>query len=107
MNEAATEPRSKRRWYQYSLRSLLIVMFLFCILFAWGGYKIRQAEKQKGIVALVKESGNDVYYNYQLIPDAVPPGPDWLRNLIGIDYFSNVEAVILFNRVSDFDLTSL
>jgi len=90
---------TKRRWYQYSLKFLLIVMFLFCFLFAWGGYKIRQAEKQKVAVEWVKEHGGIVRYDYQLdedgkkIKNAEPPGPDWLRNLVGIDYFCNVEMV--------------
>jgi len=41
LDSKATE--HKRRWYQYSLRSLMIVMILFCFLFAWIGYKIREA----------------------------------------------------------------
>ena len=63
--EKAKEPPQKRRWYQYSLRSLLIVMFLFCLLFAWGGYKVRQAEKQKAAVAWVEKNGGWVGYDYQ------------------------------------------
>ena len=34
--------------------------------------------------------------------DAQPPGPEWLRELIGVDYFAEVQKVDLQNRgVSD------
>ena len=103
MPEKETPP--KRRWYQYSLRSLLIVMVLLCFLFAWGGYKIKQVEKQKEIVAWVEEKmGGDVEYEHQIDANGVwhwkeehPPGPEWLRNLIGIDYFSSVVSVSFYN----------
>ena len=91
--------KHKLSWYQYSLRSLLIVMFLFCILFAWGGYKIRQAEKQKEAVAWVEKMGGSVVYDYQYDekgnwnPMTQPPGPDWLREWIGVDYFCDVYEV--------------
>ena len=97
-----TEQKLERRWYQYSLRTLLIVMVLLCFLFAWGGYKIRQAERQKEVVAWVREKGGWVIYDYEYdakgkwIPDAEPPCPDWLRNLIGIDYLYDVDKVSLW-----------
>jgi len=99
-NNPSTEP--KRRWYQYSLRSLLIIMVLLCFLFALAGVKIREAEKQKEIVEWVEENGGMVYYDFQFdatgtaIPNAQPPGPDWSRNLMGIDFFCNVEEVSFF-----------
>ena len=97
--EPSPEPEPKRKWYQYSLRTLLIVMVLFCFLFAWGGYKIRQAERQKEAVAWVEKLGGYVIYDYMMnnyggyISNVKPPGPDWLREWIGIHYFCNVEEV--------------
>jgi len=119
MNEESVKPEQpeptepKRRWYQYSLRSLLIVMVLLCFLFAWVGTKMRQAEKQKEVVAWVKKNEGDVTYDFELdangeyIPNAKPPGPDWLHEWIGIDYFSNVEKVHFFFGLTDFELTPL
>ena len=31
MGETAREPKAKRKWYQYSLRSLLIFVAVFCL----------------------------------------------------------------------------
>jgi len=115
LDPKATE--HKRKWYQYSLRSLLIVMVLFCFLFAWIGVKIQEAEKQREVVAWVKENGGKVRYEYERQDEfgklPPPPGPDWLRNLIGIHYFSDViEADFQYGRkVKDLspleDLTKL
>ena len=66
MNKAATESEPKRRWYQYSLRTLLIVMVLFCFLFAWVGVKIREGIKQRNVVEWVEQMGGEVYYDYQV-----------------------------------------
>lgn len=54
-DEGKAEPKPKRRWYQYSLRSLVVVMVLFCILFAWVGYKVRKARRQRAAVVLLEE----------------------------------------------------
>jgi len=97
MNEAATEPKHKRRWYQYSLRSMLLIMILFCFLFAWVGVKIRQAQKQKEVVALLEQEGVSVYYDYfewgKYNPQ--PPGPKWVHEWLGIDFFNDVSTVSL------------
>jgi len=74
-------------------------MVLFCFLFAFGGYKIQEAEKQKDVVAWVRNIGGQVGYDYQYDEDgkiiyyAEPPGPDWLHEWIVIDYFSDVVHV--------------
>ena len=110
---SSEEPKAKRRWYQYSLRSLVIVMVLLCFLFAWVGVKIRQAEKQKEIVAWVRKNGGGVGYDYEYdangyyLPDAKPPGPDWLREWIGIHYFCNIQAVMFRGGINDSELTPL
>lgn len=103
MNEAATEPKSKRRWFQYSLQSLLIVITALGI---WLGYISNEARKQKAVVEWVLDSekrvGTVVYdfahdSNGKYIPNPKPPGPDWLREWIGIDYFCDVTKVAIIS----------
>ena len=53
MNEAATESEPKRRWYQYSLRSLLIFMLVTGVFLGWLGKMILDARKREA--ALVEE----------------------------------------------------
>ena len=89
----------KLRWYQFSLRSLLL-LFLFCTIpFGWLGVKMQRAREQKQAVEAIKKLGGRVQYDYQRdasgapIKGAKPPGPAWLRQLLGDDCFTNVVAL--------------
>ena len=100
---ATTEP--KRRILRFSIRTLLIVLTIFCV---WLSWKVERARKQREVVAWVQEMGGSVHYGYELydntvfLPNAKPPGPEWLRNLLGIDYFGDVRCVFLDgSEVSD------
>ena len=53
----STQPlKPKRRWYQFSLMTLLIVMVLCCFAFAWIGSRMRQARENRERVAAVEEA---------------------------------------------------
>jgi hypothetical protein len=93
-----TAPKHRRRWYQYSLRTLLIVVTLFALACSWFAVKLQQAKRQKETVEELIRSGCEVRYDYDfdvygLNPNAQPPNPAWLRNLLGIDFVSNVVAI--------------
>ena len=53
MNEP---PKPKHRWYQFSLRTLLIVMLLLCFGFAWIGSRMSRARENQERVAKVEEA---------------------------------------------------
>lgn len=99
-NTAATKPR--RRWYQYRLRTLLVAVTLVGCGMGWLGFKIRIAARQEADVAALVKLGGSVEYDYDTdghgnrVYNAVPPGPKWLRALLGDD---------LFRNVTGFDLT--
>ncbi len=103
--------RPRRRWLQFSLRTLLIAMTLFAL---WLGVKVHRVRQQKAAVAALEasDSGNSVCYDYQfdragkMIPDASPPGPAWFRRLIGEDYLRSVRWVRL-GQPTDADLAQL
>jgi hypothetical protein len=40
-------PKRKRRWFQFSLRSLMIVVTLFCVFVRFTGYVVRRAQTLK------------------------------------------------------------
>jgi hypothetical protein len=96
-----TSPKPRLRWYQYSLRSLLVLMVLVASLGSWFAVKRQQLEKQRAAVKAIGEMGGEVEYDYQLDGsgrlnlDAEPPGPAWLRNLLGDDFFTHVVCVYL------------
>ena len=110
------EPKSKprRRWFQFSLRTLLIVVTLAGCGFGWLGKNVWEARRQQADVAAIEKSGGHVIYDYQIdsqgkhAPNAVPPGPAWLHALLGDDCFRRVREVhILTGHASDADLGHL
>ncbi|HEV2970766.1 MAG TPA: hypothetical protein VGY55_12415 [Pirellulales bacterium] len=95
-------PKRRRRWLQYSLRSLMIFTMICAVGSAWLGRKIDQKRREREAVAAIVKSGGSVFYDYEdrgwLSPpanNAKPPGPDWLRNLLGENFFSDVYWVVL------------
>lgn len=97
----------KKRWLRLSLRTLLVVVTVLCVVLGW---KVRQVCRQKEALAWVAEHNGTVGFDYQKnwledSPDifGTPPGPRWLHELIGVDYFIKPTIVV----VSDGDLEDL
>jgi hypothetical protein len=90
------EPQKrKRRWLQYSLRSLLAFTMVCAITFGWLGKKIERKREERDAVDAIRKIGGGVRYDYQ-IADGVkhePFGPRWLRAILGEDFFSEVTVV--------------
>ena len=116
MNANSTDVPAKprRRWLRFSLRTFFIVITLLCI---WLGFKVNAAHRQHEAVEAILRVGGEVTFDYQLVsvpnsPDefttnlnASPPGPAWLRNLIGDEYFREVVEITIEDRAiaeSDF-----
>jgi hypothetical protein len=84
---------------RFSLRFLLIVMTVVAVFL---GTVVERARQQREAVAWVRSQGGHISYDYER-PEAdgsyprgaKPPGPEWLRELIGVDYFATVEGVVL------------
>ena len=69
---------------------MLLVVALAC----WLGWIVHRARVQREAVAAIVRVGGSVVYDYQWPDyDAKPPGPAWLRGLIGRDYFDTVVFV--------------
>ena len=108
--------KRNRRWFQFSLRTLLIVIAIVAIPCAWLGSKIERKRKEREAVAAIEALGGYVWYNYQAAAPGGPPwaspaepyGPAWLRSFLGDDFFSEVTGVSLQDaNVSDADLVNL
>ena len=103
-------PKGKRRWLRYSLRTFVVVLTVFGV---WLGLLVHRVNMQKEAVQWVKDHGGGIAYDFEwdevkksLIDDAKPPGPDWLRKLIGIDYFADV-VIVVCNNTKVVDIGSL
>ena len=64
MNEMP-KPR-RRRWLQYTLRSLFMVMTLACVGMSWLGIKMRAARRQREAVTAIQKLGGWVRYDYEV-----------------------------------------
>ena len=49
----------RRRWLQFSIRSMLLLMVVSGLGFGWLQWKLKQAEKQREAVAWVEEMGRN------------------------------------------------
>ena len=108
MNDSRPK-KPRRRWYQYRLRTLLVVVLLASIGMSWFAVKMQQARRQEEAVAAVRKLGARVTYNYQEgDPYADPPTPVWLRRLLGDDFFFAVTGVLLdHHQVTDTEVARL
>ena len=73
-----------RRWFQYSLRSFLILLTVFAV---WLGVVVNRAREQREAVKAIEALGGLVFYDWELVSSARP-------RMNGDDLFHNVELVI-------------
>ena len=91
----ADTPKPERRWFQYSLRTLLVFVTLCAIPCSWYAVRLQQARQQK-TVAAIQKLGGVVGYDWQFdakgqsLPSAQQPG---LRSLWGNYVFQSVYTV--------------
>jgi len=108
--------KPKRRWFRFSLRTLLLLVTIASAGFGWLGVKVRAKQREREAVKAIQKFGGIVNYDFQyewyekprpshLKP--IPPGPAWLRSLLGDDAFANVSQVCFPSRSKDEDLLHL
>lgn len=100
---------TKRRLFQFSLRTALVLLTAACILL---GLKTESVRQQRQLVRIVESSGGKAIYDYQYDEDDpfadadVPPGPKLLRAVLGDDYFADLVSVYI-EGVSDLDVARI
>ncbi|MHC4406471.1 MAG: leucine-rich repeat domain-containing protein [Planctomycetota bacterium] len=109
-----TQKRRRRR-FQFTIRSLLVLMTVFAL---WLGFEVSRARRQQKAVETILKLGGRVTYDWEVAGDsygrsgrAKPierPGPAWLRSWLGDHYFDTVVQVGLHGRpVTDDDMAAL
>lgn len=107
---ATAQIKSLRRWFQIRIRTLLLMVVGLSV---WLAIVNSQANRQRRAVARIKAAGGLVGYDYEVdanfnrrTDNPAPPGPDWLRNVIGVDYFSTV-IFVSFPTATDQSLAAV
>lgn len=92
----------KRRWTQFSLRSLFVLLLIGAVLLSlWKVYLQPYYREQKTIAELQKIAG-------ELVPGSEPRGPGWLKRVAGGKYAQRVVYYrISSDKISDDDLANL
>jgi internalin A len=88
------------RWYQFSLRSLLVFTLIFAVTVGWLGNKIAQKRRERQAVEVIVKAGGRVWFDQESNRDSPtrpnePSGPRWLRWALGENFFSEVRQVDL------------
>lgn len=90
-------PRPRRRWFQYSLRALLVLVFLVSLPLSWFSARLQQQQT----VEVIERLGGSVAYDYHWKGESTP-GPEWARDLLGSYFFADVGAVgLVGSEISD------
>ena len=53
-------PKPKLRWFQFRLRSLLVLTLLCSIACSWLAVKKQRADRQRELVSAIREAGGSV-----------------------------------------------
>ncbi len=87
--------------FQFSILALLLLAVVVAVPFSWLATEVKAAKKQRDMVEELKRAGGHVEYDYQRdrygnwVRGATPPGPSWLRRLLGDSMFIDVSRVDL------------
>lgn len=94
-----------RRRCQFRLRTLLILICLTSLPFAWLAARMDEARAQRRAVEYFQQRDVKIEYDYQWdeedqrVIDPEPWGPSWLRDLMGLDFVAS--ATHLYARYRD------
>jgi hypothetical protein len=102
--ETVPTPLPKRRWFQYSISTLLLLIAFCAVVLALF---VNPALRQRRAVAYVESLGGRVSYANSRETESAHV-PEWLEQRLGIDFFRSVNGVYLDGtQVSDAGLAHL
>ena len=101
-------------WFQFGIRSLLILTVAVAIPCSWLTAAMKAAKEQGQAVDEIKKLGGSVGYDWEFDAagtnrlNAQPPGPEWLRKLLRDDFLEAVVWVDVYsNEMTDARLAHL
>ena len=86
--------------FQFGIRSLFALTVAVALPCGWMAAELKAAREQKeAVAALEKLGGGSALYDWQFdtefMPNAQPPEPEWLRNLLNDEFFGAVVLLLI------------
>jgi hypothetical protein len=95
--------KRKRRWYQFSLRTLLVTTTVASVAMAWLAHERKEVRKREAAIAAITKLGGRIEFDR-----SQPFRPLWLRPLLGDRSAGEVVTVVLDgDQVTDSGLIHL
>lgn len=102
MTKQSATTKHNRRWFQFSLKTLLATMLLVGIGLGWLAREREHVRRRLAAINAVNRAGGHIEYNTKR-----PFRPVWLRPLVGDTTPGEVEGVFLQYGSGDFELRHL
>jgi hypothetical protein len=105
---AVEPPKRKRHWFQFSLRTLLILTLICAVAASWVAHRRDKKRGERETIAAIRKVGGLVYYDSEveeknlagkIVNPAGPRGPEWVRKLFGDDFFDDPMCVAFNNPI--------
>lgn len=78
----------KRRWYQFSLKAMLVVMTLVCFAGGFVAYEQQKARAQKAVVEAIEKLGGTVVYDQEVSVRSAT-----MRQILGDETYGNLVTI--------------
>ena len=99
--------------FQFGVRSILLLVGTFTVVCGVLTIELRRARTQRTSIESIG-GAVFVHYNWQVdsaglpVREGRPPAPEWLRNLLGDDFFGDVVMLYLYKtKLSDAEMKCL
>jgi hypothetical protein len=85
--------------FQFGIRSVLAFCLASSIAAGWLAIERERERRQAEVVEVIRNSDGAAFYDWQVdaynnpISNSEPPGPRWLRKMLGDDFFSTVVVI--------------
>lgn len=86
-------PEHRRRYPTFSLRTFFVTLTACAV---WLGIIVHQAREQREAVKAIETLDASVSYDWGFTDPRRPSGPDWLRRIVGDDYFQTATVVSIW-----------
>ena len=86
-----------RKYLRMSLRTTMVLILILAVFLGW---RVNKARQQARAVAAVKSHGGWVHFDYEFVGGKLTKGrepwaPRWLREILGDEFFREIEYVSL------------